>query len=113
MSNLLPYDWTLCTVLAVLLGGWNGWPWKMRLTVSLMIGLAGWAASFPLMILGTRFGYDTALAEEYLNGADIRNSVIGILVISGWMLLWSGVGMAIGSVWRRVAGRDTPPSPRG
>jgi len=113
VASLLPYDWTLCAALAVTLGGWNGKPWKLRLALGLAVGVVGWAASFPLMIVGTRFGYDSSLAEDYLNGIDVRNSLVGILAISAWVMVWFGVGTAIGLFWRWVAGKDPPPAERG
>ena len=71
MQSLLPYDWIICAALAAWLGSRQPERWKVRLMLCLGIGLAGLAASYPLMIVGTRFGYDVALAEDHINSESV------------------------------------------
>jgi len=100
--SLLAYDWIACAALALCAGGFGPASWTVRIPLCGAIGLLGWAASFPLMLVGTRLGYDTSLAEDYINGTDVWNSAIAIAVAAAWALLWLCCGPAAASLWRRI-----------
>jgi len=102
--SLLPYDWIACAALALCLGCCGPRAWKARLILGAAIGLLGWAASFPLMMVGTGYGYDVSLAEDYLDGADVTNSLIAIALAITWSLLWLAFGALASLLWRKIVG---------
>jgi hypothetical protein len=105
--SLLPYDLLVCAILAVYVGYRGSRSWKVQLTLSIAIILFGWAASFPLMILGTSLGYDVALAEDYINDANTANgALVEVALFAAWTLLWLGPATFTAAIWRRITSAD-------
>ena len=86
---------------------------KVRLMLCLGIGLIGWVASYPLMIVGTGFGYDVALAEDYVSGVSVQSAFLELSIAVAWSSFWLGVGLLSSSFWRRIttgSARRAPPN---
>jgi len=75
------------------------------------IGLAGLAASYPLMIVGTRFGYDVALAEDHINSESVQRTLFELLVATTWSSFWFSAGFLASSFWRWIARSFLPTRP--
>jgi hypothetical protein len=111
MPNLLPLDWIASAALSLCVGWLRSKSWKARLALSVAIGLIGWAASYPLTIIGAGLGYDAALSEDYVNGFSARNALVEMGVAILWSLLWLGIGVITALSWRRVATRRSSSAP--
>ena len=110
MPSLLPLDCIACATLALCVGWLRSKSWKARLALAVAIGLTGWAASYPLVIIGAGLGYDAALAENYVNGFNAQSALVEIGVAILWSLLWLGVGVIAGLSWRWVRSPSAPPN---
>jgi hypothetical protein len=88
-------DWALNAVLAAAIGYRRP---KVRWSDIAVIGaiaLVGWVATFPLVVMGTRYGGDVAIAEDYLNGLSLATGVLDFVVWIGWTLVWFVLGKLI------------------
>jgi len=84
---------------------------QVRLVLCIGMGLIGWIASYPLMIAGTRFGYDVAQAEDYVNGASAESVLLELSISIAGSLFWFGIGLLTSSLWRRMAERSARQAP--
>jgi hypothetical protein len=86
--SLLQFDWIATAAAAVIVGLAGPKSWKRASTLCAIVALVGWAAGYVLMAVSPRFGGNTALAENYINGFRVLSAIVEIAVALVWTLLW-------------------------
>jgi hypothetical protein len=99
--TLLQFDWIATAAAAVITGLAGPKSWKRALMFCAIVALVGWAASYMLMAASPRFGGDTALAENYINGFSVLSAIVEIVVALAWTLLWFGAARVTLLISRR------------
>jgi len=90
---MAPLDiaWIATAALAICLGWAGPKSLKAAVAVCVLVGFAGWAASYFIMLVGPTLGGDIELAENYINGSSGRSAAIEIGVALGWTFVWFGL----------------------
>jgi hypothetical protein len=101
----------LCWITTAALATWLGWAGPRSLTrataLCVLIGLLGWAASYPVMLLSPSLGGDTHLAEYYVNGFSARIAPLEVAGALAWTFLWFGTVRIARSAKQRGRKRAT------
>ncbi|WP_114226905.1 MULTISPECIES: hypothetical protein [Sphingomonas] len=99
-------DWILSALLAVWLGFTQPRSRSFTGAAAVLIALTAWLASYPLVIVGTRFGGDISSAEDYVNGVGYGSSM---LADAEFPIAWTGLWFTIGSLgsWVRHSFRKS------
>jgi hypothetical protein len=87
----LGIDWIATAALTAWLGLAGPKSWKPAMALCVAIGLLGWAASYPIMVLAPSFGGDASLSVDYFDDFSARNAAAEIGVALTWSLIWFGL----------------------
>jgi hypothetical protein len=97
------FDWIVSALLAAWVGFAQPRSWRFAATLCVPIALMTWLATYPLIVWGTDYGGDTALAEDYINGFGYASPMLAAAAFPlVWTCIWFGLGSLTLFVTRRA-----------